>query len=93
MPRAELATPARSVKGPNAWLIATPKPTEKPAQIMPNPGMVMGWLAARLNTTPAIRNNVCEVSIRVRGLNSVRANGVENDTAMLTIAISAIAIE
>lgn len=55
--------------------------------------MVMGWLAARLNTTPAIRNNVCEVSIRVRGLNSVRANGVENDTAMLTIAISAIAIE
>mgnify|MGYP007125328118 CR=1 FL=1 len=41
MPKAELATPARSEKGPSAWLMATPKPTEKPAQIKVNPNSVI----------------------------------------------------
>jgi hypothetical protein len=93
MPRTELATPARSVNGPSAWLIATPNPTEKPAQIMPSPIRVTAWRVARLSVTPAARNSTCEVSIKVRGLNSDRANGVEKETAMLIIAIRAIAIE
>ena len=93
MPRTELATPARSVNGPRAWLIATPKPTEKPAQIMPSPTRVTTCWVARLSATPAARNSSCEVIIRVRGLNSDRANGVEKETAMLTIAISAIVME
>ena len=39
MPSTELATPARSENGPNAWLIATPKPTEKPAQTKERDGV------------------------------------------------------
>ncbi|MNR43598.1 hypothetical protein D3C85_1622360 [compost metagenome] len=45
------------------------------------------------STMPAIRNRICEVIISVRWLKTFRANGVENDTAMLTIAVNAITVE
>lgn len=43
--------------------------------------------------TPAARNSVCEVSISVRWRKMLSAKGVENETAMLTIAVSAITVE
>ena len=41
---------------------------------------------------PAARNSPCDVSISVRGLNTLSAKGVENDTAMLMPAVIAIVV-
>ena len=41
---------------------------------------------------PAARNNTCEVIINVRGLKIPSANGVENETVMLTPAVNAIMV-
>ncbi|MNY38579.1 hypothetical protein D3C86_1732130 [compost metagenome] len=57
IPSAELATPARNENGPNAWLIATPNPTEKPAQISVMPPSMMACELAVARITPAARNN------------------------------------
>ena len=42
---------------------------------------------------PAARNKTCEVNISVRWRKIFSANGVENDTAILTIAVNAITVE
>lgn len=40
-----------------------------------------------------VRNSICEVSIKVWGLNSDRVNGVEKEIVMLIIVIRVIVIE
>ena len=93
IPNTELATPARRANGPSAWLIATPKPTENPAQMSVIPASIRAWVLAVARITPATRNSTCEVSIYVRCLKRFRAKGVENDTAILTSAVKAITME
>ena len=49
-------------------------------------------LAKTVRVIPAARNNTCEVIINVRGLKIPSANGVENETVMLTPAVNAIMV-
>lgn len=93
IPSTELATPARSEKGPSAWLIATPKPTENPAQMSVMPTSITACELVVARIAPAAMNKTCEVSISVRWRKIFSANGVENDTAILTIAVNAITVE
>ena len=93
IPSTELATPARSENGPSAWLIATPNPTENPAQMRVMPTSITACELAVARIRPAARNSTYEVSISMRWLKILSAKGVEKETAILTMAVKAITVE
>ena len=56
------------------------------------PNSETAWEGETARVIPAARNNTCEVIINVRGLKIPSANGVENETVMLTPAVNAIMV-
>lgn len=50
------------------------------------------WEGETVRVIFVVRNNICEVIINVRGLKIFSVNGVENETVMLTLAVSVIMV-
>ncbi len=92
IPRAELATPARSEQGPKRLTHRDAKAYGESGANQSDTNRVTGMGGGEGKGHACRKNSTCEVSIKVRGLNIRSAKGVENETAMLTPAVNAITV-